>query len=268
MPKKSLPAAPVTVVTTESPLDPAWEPIRKTAEQLRSVGRLFLRGQVKLGMQLAALKKQIGVSKGKGISTSPDSGKVASWADLVKTQTGYSRQSCDEFIRLYEATTLKLKKSKKLELPAAVKKSALVLFQDVNALQLTEEQWVLVDDVIGTLTTGETQSSLMQEMGLVPKPKPMPKNKGTGDGDDEGTNEEATAGQLAFHFFEAFTSPLVNARTSPDYKKLLLALPLFSDADHPLSLTTIESEIRATLADIEDAKQTHVIPTKGREIPA
>ena len=249
-------------VTTEAPRDPAWDAVRQTASQLRAVGRLWLRGQVRLGMQLAALKKQLGLTQGVRLTTSPDSGKVLSWADLVKQETGYSRQSCDEFIRLYEATVVKLKKSKKLQLPAGLSKDAIVLFQTENALALTDAQWTQVDELIGTLTTGETQASLMQELGVVAKPKPMPKK--TGGKDEE--EDEPTAGQLAFHFFSGVASPLINARTSPDYKAMLMALPVDSDADHPLSLSTLEAEFRAALAEVIEAKQANAKPAKGRSI--
>lgn len=247
-------------VTTEAPRDPAWDAVRETSKQLHAVGRLWLRGQVRLGMQLAALKKQLGVHAGQPKKNLPDSGKYLPWAELVKQETGYSRQSCDEFIRLYEATVAKLKKAKKLELPAAVKKSALVLFQDNTSLTLTDEQWAMVDDVIGTLTTGETQASLMQELKLVPAPPKMPKKTGKGGGDDD----EETAGQMAFHFFDAVAGPLMNARTNPDYKTMLLALPVESDADHPLSLSTLEAEALALIADIREAKQASAKPARGR----
>ena len=251
-------------VTTDQPRDPAWDQVREACDQIRMAGRLFLRGQVRLGMLLAALKKQSGIHAGQPKKNSPDSGKYSPWADLVKDQTGYSRQSCDEFIRLFEATTAKLKKGKKLALPAPVKKQALVLFQSENPLSLTEEQWGIVDEVIATLTTGETQASLMQELGLVPKPPKMPKKTGG----TEGPEDEATAGQLAFHFFDAMLAPVVNARTNPDYKKLLYALPLESTEEHPLSLATWEAELRASLADVEEAKQAQAKPAKGRVINA
>jgi hypothetical protein len=180
----------------------------------------------------------------------------------VKRETGYSRQSCDEFIRLAEACKLKLKASKKLKLPAPAVKNALVIFQEETALSLTAEQWQDVDLVIGTLTTGETQASLMQELGILPKPKPMPK----GGKQPGGQDDDTTAGQLAFHFFEAMVAPMINSRTNPDYKKLLYALPLHSSDAHPLSLATLESEARAMLADIEDAKQAAAKPAKGKTI--
>lgn len=257
-----------TNITTDHPKDSRWDQVRETSEQLRACGRLFLRGQVKLGMMLAALKKDhhatSGLRGGDRKSDKiklPESGGLITWAVLVQRETGYSRQSCDEFIRLAEAAKSKLKTAKKLNLPTPVKKDAIALFRTENPLSLSDDQWALVDQVIGSLTTGETQASLMQELGLVPKPKPMP--KGTR---GSGKDEEPTAGQLAFHFFDAVAAPLINARTNPDYKKLLYALPHESTEDHPLSLATLEAEFRAALADIEEIKQSTAKPARGRTL--
>lgn len=253
---KKLPAA--AEVTTELPKDPAWDQVREVSENLKLCGRLFLRGQVKLGMLLAALKKANCSHGGNRKNQVADS---ATWSEIVTRETGYSRRQSDEFIRLYEASIAKLKTAKKLSLPAPVKKDALAIFRAENPLTLTDEQWAVVDEAIGSLTSGETQSSLLEELGIVKKPKPMPKGGGGRKGDDG-----ESAGQLAFHFFEAMTAPLINARTNPEYRKLLFALPVESDEAHPLSLATIEAEARALLADIEEARRTALKPAKGRTV--
>lgn len=252
-------------LTNSSPRLPEWDAVRETVSQITLAGRLYLRGQVKLGMLLSELKKSHGVHRGQPKKNSTESGEYLPWATIVKQETGFSRQSGDEFIRLFEASKAKLKKSNTLQLPAGAQ-DAIVLFQGESALTLTEDQWISVDELIGSLTTGETQSSLMQELGMIAKPKPMP--KGRTNPDSQGTPDEETAGQLAFMFFEAVAAPLINARTNPDYKKLLYAMPLYSDSEHPLSLATLEAEFRAALADIEDAKQASAKPVKGKVIDA
>lgn len=247
-------AAPSTLaeVTDAAPRDPAWDSARETADQIRTAGRLFLRGQVRLGMILSGLKKAHGIERGCfGKNRTPDSGDLISWPDLVLRETGYSRQSADVFIRLYESTKAKLKGSRKLSLPAPAKKDALVLFQTENPLTLTPDQWAQVDQVIASLTDGETQTSLMQELGILPKPKPMPKG---GADKNPPADPEQTAGQLAFHFFDGLGSALINTRMNPDYLKLLHALPIHSTEEHQLTLTTLETEARSLLADIERIK--------------
>ena len=249
-------------VTTSQPRDPSWDAAREAADQIRTAGRLFLRGQVRLGMILAGLKQTYGITNGKRPSTSPDSGKVTlTWPELVQQETGYSRQSADVFIRLFDATKAKLKASKKLALPAPAKKDALILFQSENPLILTPEQWDQVDQVISTLTDGQTQTSLMQELGILPKPKPMPKG-----GKGGKPHDEQTAGQLAFHFFDGLGGALINTRTSPDYLMLLHALPIESSEDAPLSLATLEREARALVADIESIKSLTAKTAKGKTI--
>lgn len=251
-------------VTTDAPKDPRWDQVRETSEHLRACGRLFLRGQVKLGLMLAALKKEHGIHRGGDQKSNGGIRQSIPWEEIVRQETGYSRRQCDEFIRLAEACKLKLKTAKKLDLPAPAKKNAIVLFQQENALSLTDEQWKDVDLVIGSLTTGETQASLMQELGLVPKPKAMPSGKK----EDPAPALDQEAGQLAFHFFDAVAAPLINARTNPDYKKLLYALPVDSSDEHPLSLSTIEAEARALLADVMEAKSAAARPAKGQVIDA
>jgi hypothetical protein len=266
---KTPPPAPLSIqqttitaaeVTTELPRDPAWDQARTAAGDCRTAGRFFLRSQVRFGMVLAALKKAHGIQRGQPKKYSADSAEYLPWDALVKQETGYSRRSCDVFIELFEKTTKKLKTDKKLALPAPARKDAIVLFQTENPLALTEQQWAQVDDIIGTLTDGETQASLMQALGIIPKAK-MPENTGK-----KGKEEGMTAGQLAFHFFEAMAGPLFNARTNPDYKMLLLALPPFSDDEHPISLGSLEAEARALLADIDEAKKATTKTGKGKLI--
>lgn len=253
-------------VTEEQPRRAEWDAVRETINQITFAGRMFVRGQVKLGMLLAGLKKAHQTNNGGGRGGDRQSmGRICPlipWEKIVLQETGFSRRSGDEFIRLYEATKVKLKKAKTLKLPAGLSKDAIVLFQSENALALTDQQWTKVDELIGTLTTGETQASLMQEIGIIAKPKAMPKKIG-GKDDEE---EEPTAGQLAFHFFEAWVSPFINARTNPDFKKLLYALPVHSDSEHPISVASLKAEIRAMLADLEEAEQSNAKPAKGRTV--
>lgn len=247
-------------LTHEQPRRSEWDTVRETVQQITFAGRMFVRGQVKLGMLLAGLKKAHGVHRGQPKKNSPDSGHLIPWAQIVRDETGFSRQSGDEFIRLFEATKVKLKKASTLNLPAG-SEDAIVLFHTENALALTDAQWSQVDDLIGTLTSGETQVSLMQQLGVIARPAKMPVKTGGKDNPDE-----PTAGQLAFHFFDGVAAPLINARTNPDYKLYLLALPLISDAENPLSLATLKAEARSLIADIEEAEQANAKPAKGKVI--
>jgi hypothetical protein len=236
-----------------SPLRPEWDAVRETTALITHHGRQFLRGQVRLGMLLAGLKKAHGIQRGGDQKSNAGIRPSIPWKDLVMAETGIERHRADEFIRLYEATCAKMKRSKTLALPEGLTREALVLFQPENALALTEDHWLAVDELIGTLTTGETQASLLTELGVIARPRSMPSSNESTKTKEE--SEEVLAGQLAFHFFEAMAAPMINARLSPDYLKLLHALPLHSTAEHPLSLATLEAEARAMLADIERVKE-------------
>ncbi|WAC21008.1 hypothetical protein OVA24_06380 [Luteolibacter sp. SL250] len=259
--EKAAAAAPVEV-TTDAPKDPAWDAVRETTRQMAGHGRMFLRCQVRIGMLLSNLKKAHGYHPGQPKKNSPDSGEYLPWPDLVKRESGYSRQSADVFIQLYEATIKKLKTGKKLDLPAEAKKQALAIFRTESALTLTEEQWQTVDSVISSATDGETQKSLLQHLKLVPEPQAMPKGGKTPGAEPE----QVTAGQLAFHFFGAVAAPLINARSNPDYKKLLMALPTDSTEEAPISLSTLEAEFRSVLADIEEIKTANLRAARGRTV--
>lgn len=257
-PSQSKSKAKAVEVEVVSDIDPDWEKVRETTKAMTGHGRMYLRCQVRLGMLLAGLKKRHGVREGRPSKNSPDSGEFPSWAKIVETESGYSRQSADVFIQMFHGTVAKLKSSKKLKLPGIAKKDALTLFQPESALELTVEQWDQVDAIITTTTNGETQKSLLQHLKLVPEPPPMPK------GTKEGKNTEPTAGQLAFFFFDPVASSLINARTNPDYKKLLHCLPVESTEETPLSLSTLEAEFRAALADIEEIKAASLKEARGR----
>ena len=186
------------------------------------------------------------------------------WGTLVERESGYSRRQADNFIRLADAFLLKVKTKKSLKINGVRKQEALTLLDPSNALSLTKEQWDDVNGIIASLTTADSMKDLMQELGLVPKPKAMPSGKK----EDPAPAPDQEAGQLAFHFFEAGFAPIINARTNPDYKKLLYALPVDSSEEHPLSLSTIEAEARALLADVMEAKSAAARPAKGQVIDA
>lgn len=261
----SNPKPAAATVTTDQPKDPRWDTVRQISSNLRDLGHKLARGPIVLGMLLAALKKEHhanGGGRGGDRKSMGGNCPLIDWPTLVERESGYSRRQADNFIRTYEAFVPKLKASKKLNLPGLTKSDALILFDSSNPLALTPEQWSQVDTIIGTLTTSETMTDLMQELGIIPKPKPMPKGSNGGKGKDD----DITAGQLAFHFFEAAAQPLFNARANPDYKKLLYALPMESDADHPLSLATLEAEFRAALADIAEVRERTAKTAKGKTI--
>jgi|GEM_PF-4778123 len=245
---------------------PAWNQVREIAGQLRSMGRLYLRGQVRLGMLLAALKKEHGNTNAGGRGGDRKSmGRICpliGWADLVERETGFSRRSADEFIRLFESTKEKLRKAKST-LPEALRKDALVLFNSANPLSIDAEHWAIIEEVIASLTTGETQASLMVELGVLPKPRAMPTGGG-GAHPKLGSSDER---QMAFVFFDMAFAPIFNARQTSDWQALLYELPAYSTSEDLISLDTLANECRAVLADIAQVQADQAKaakPTQGR----
>lgn len=239
---------------------PEWATVRTTLATVRDLGRRYLYGQVWLGWQLATLKishDSVGSGRRK---ESGQSGHFKSWAETVEAETGLPRRTADRLISLFDATKAKLKRVKS----PIIARGTLIVFERENPLLVPDDERNDLMDIIASLCDGETQASLMQELGVIPKPKPMPK----GGGVPKPHDPEETAGQLAFMFFSEIASGMVNTRTNPDYKKLLLALPLYSDSEHPLSLATLRAETEALLADIKEAEKAATTPAQGRVIKA
>lgn len=241
-----------------------WETVRSGLATVEALGKTYLLGKAFVGWQLSVLKSQncrIGAGRPKN---SAESAELISWPELVERETGLKRRAADELIRVWEAG---LAKHKRLRGP--LKTTALIQYlgsTDPLALAADSTQAADFIDHFSSILDGETAASLMAELGVIPKPLPMPKP--TGGTKPKGGSE--TAGQLAFHFFEAMVAPVINARTNPNYKKLLFALPLTSDDDHPISLATMKAEAKALLADIEDAERAAIQhsarPAKGRTL--
>lgn len=233
-------------------IDPAWEGVRQTIQAVRATGRAYLFGQAWLGWQLAMLKKQHGVAHGSNKTPSGQFGRTVAWDKIVEHESGLSRRTADRFIALFEATQAKLKRKKK---GAPANPNALALFKTENPLALPPEQREALQDVIASLCDGETQASLMQELGVVPKPPPMPKGGLRGDG-------KYSVEQLAFDFFEGPASAIMRARANKDYKKLLYILPAVTDQEGKVSLVMLRDETQAMLDDIHEAMAKHAKPAK------
>jgi hypothetical protein len=247
----------ITSIQGNTPSTPAeiptatitWQTLRSSIETVRAHGRAYLVGQVWLGWQINHLKEEhrkAGGGHGGDRRSSRQSGDLKSWAEIVKQETGLPDRTADRLTELYHAALAKLKR---VQTPLTAK-ATLLAFREENPLSIVADEASELREVILSLVEGETQKSLLSELGVIPKAKPMPKATQAKASTDPGQ----TAGQLAFHFFDAVAAPLINARTNPDYQKLLYSLPFESDEENPLSLATLEAEFRAALADIEAVK--------------
>jgi hypothetical protein len=233
-----------------------WDTLRAGIAQVKSIGKTYLMGQCWLGWQLSTLKKQHGVREGRPSKNSANLAEFRTWSELVRDETGLSDRTADRFIKLFEATLAKLKRTK----GALIGKAALLAFEREDPLTVLQDDANELREIIASLCDGETQGSLMQELGIVPKVT-IPTNPG-----GERKKLDCTAGQLAFFFFETIAAPMTSARMNPDYKMMLLSLPMHPTEEIPVSLVTLEAETRAMLADIEEAKATHAKAARGRTL--
>ena len=245
----------IAEVTADAPKDPAWDGIRRTIASVRSAGRAYLFGQAWLGWQLSCLKKEHGTTRGGDRKSISQVGRLIPWPEIVEKESGLSSRTADRFIQLFEATKAKLKRAKK---DAPVNKTALILLQSENPLALPPEQREALQDVISSLCDGETQASLMRELGVVPTPAAPPA------GPKKKADAKLSNEQLAFDFFDGPASAIVRARAAKDYKTLLYMLPATTDQEGKVSLVFMRDEVAAMLEDINEALAAHAKPAKSK----
>jgi hypothetical protein len=245
-----------TEITTTAQV--TWETLRQSLGTVQILGKRYLLGKAFLGWQLSVLKAQHHASGGGRGGDRKSMGEIRpliTWAELVTKEAGLQKRTADELIRLWEAA---LARHKRLRGPAENRKLLSYLdTTDALTIQGGEEAAEFADH-FSYILDGETAANLMQELGVIPKPLPMPEKKGG----KKDKDTDITAGQLAFHFFDGLGASLINTRMNPQYLKLLHALPIQSTEEHPLSLTTLETEARALLADIEKIKSAAAKPAR------
>ena len=136
-------------------------------------------------------------------------------------------------------------------------KAALALLKSGNPLAVTDAERAPLRDVISSLCVGETQGSLMQELGVVPTPA-MPVKAAK----QKPEEEKLSDAELALHHWETAASALFKAREG-NGSKLLHVLPPVSSEPGQLSLTFLLAEAEAFAADVKAALAAHAKPAKG-----
>lgn len=246
-----------TEITTTAQV--TWETLRQSLGTVQILGKRYLLGKAFLGWQLSVLKAQhhaAGGGRGGDRKSMGEIRPLITWAELVTKEAGLQKRTADELIRLWEAAVAR---HKRLKGPAENRKLLSYLdTTDALTIQGGEEAAEFADH-FAYILDGETASNLMQELGVIPKPLPMPSRGRDG---SQNRPSDQTAGQLAFHFFDGVAASLINTRMNPQYLKLLHALPIQSTEEQPLSLTTLETEARALLADIEKIKSAAAKPAR------
>ena len=242
--------APVEVVSPEDAIALGWHTARNTLAATKHHGRLFIVGQVLLGLQLPFLKKALGFQNGGNRrSESQRETLIESWEDHLNSELGITKSTAYRFETLAHAARNRVKR-------LGGQNHLLGLFEK-SPSDLDEEALKTLEALVEKITDGQTQKSLLQELALVKKP-----SKGNG-GHHPGDEDEEDDEQLAFDFFRPIITSLAEARVNKAFDHSLSALPLHGDeeADNP-GLLDLQNHLEATLHEVKTVIKSKRKPKK------
>ncbi len=252
--------APLALTGESKP--PDWTRARTILAGIKTCLRLSLAGQVLLGMELLAIKTELGFvgRKRRGPSLEPNDSVLKclnrTWENWCKAELGISPDGADNFIACYEAAKVRVKKL------GGDKQLAGLL--ETHPAKLTEESHKILSGMVDKLVWGETQKSLLEELRLV-------KFQATltgGDTTKDKTKGTLTVEQGTFAFFSPIPATIAkldkaiaNIRVAPDFQGYLHALPLNSASPDQVSLSSLKAmiagllsgDLSKTLGDIDAA---------------
>ena len=249
-------------------LHPGWETARTLLAGVKQALRVSLAGQVLLGQELASLKKDLGFHHGnnqhgrigQAVSSSP-----ATWMEWVKQELDVSSRTADRWIEMFDAAKARVKKigvtpdliggTKKLEL----------LFTSRPSTMADEDREKL-QQVVERLTFGSTQSELLEELRLVKKHDSSGIGGDTSKHKKEQPSEGQKMAQLAFIFLRPLADTLHGLRTNPDREAFLHTIQIASGDENEITLTSLENDLEAALADVRKAKKDRMKLTPGKVI--
>ena len=245
-----------TEITTE--LHPAWDNARNLLAGIKQALRISLAGQVLLGQELHNLKKDLGFQRGNNqhgriAQSGPSSPQT--WAEWVKQELGVSRQTADRCIEMFEAAKARVKKIGVTgDLPGGSKKLALMF--DSRPSTMADEDREKLQSVVERLVFGSTQAELLEELKLVKR------HDTSGLGGDTSAHRkdhpDLTVEQLSFTFLVPSFTDTRKLLLTAELPTYLVNLPLDSDNDDELSLTSLETQHRMMLDEILTAKANKI----------
>jgi hypothetical protein len=248
-------------------LHPAWDTARNILAGIQQALRISIAGQVLLGQELKTLKKDLGfVHGGDRRSSAHDEHLIhQTWAEWVKSELGLSRPTADRMIEMFDAARARLKKiSHTADLPGGTKKLALLF--DARPSTMADEDREKLQQVIERITDGASQKELLEELRLVKR------HDSSGIGGDTSAHKKPKPsdaeimGQLAFTFLRPLADTLHGLRTNPDREAYYHTIPITSGDDSEITLTSLENDLEAALADVRKAKKDRMKPTTGKVI--
>jgi len=248
-------------------LHPAWDTARTLLAGIKQALRISLAGQVLLGQELHTLKKDLGFRHGGDRKSSDQSGHLIdlTWPEWVKQELGLSRTTADRMIETFEAARARVKKiGVTPDLPGGTKK--LELLFTARPSTMADEDREKLQQVVERLTFGSTQSELLEELRLVKKHDSSGIGGDTSKHKKEQPSESQKMAQLAFIFLRPLADTLHGLRTNPDREAFLHTIQIASGDENEITLTSLENDLEAALADVRKAKKDRMKPTTGKVI--
>jgi hypothetical protein len=244
---------------------PDWSRARAILEGVKTAARLTIVGQVLLGQELLTLKTELGFVGSGRRKEKPQLAVFKSlnrtWENWCKAELGISPDTADRLIDTFEAAKVRVKKLGGSPM--------LIGLLDAAPAKLDDEKRKILAGLVDKLVWGESQSSLLEELRIFKRHAAL----AGGDTTKKDDKKETQAQQLAFAFFSPIPATItklertfLNLRHGPDYKAYLMTLPLTSSRDGEISLTSLESTLKAaiegdlakTLEDIRAAKDARM----------
>lgn len=264
---KTKPAAQSDLIATSEIHDPAeahaeaWDRARNVLQGIKTALRMSLAGQVLIGQELEALKKDLGFMGSGRRKEKPHDGAFKSlnrtWDQWCASELGIGSTTADRWIDCYDAAKLRIKK-----LGGQAK---FINLLSTPPAKMTDEDRNILSGVVDKLVWGDTQKDLLEELKIAKTHHSLT----GGDTTASKPPKETQVQQLAFAFFSPIPQRISKltktigsiTNCGRDYQKFLASLELTSSDPADLTLTRLESELETLLTgDIQtllrDIKQT------------
>ncbi len=248
--------------------DPAWDNARLYYRAVRTTGRQFLVSQICLGWELSDKKKALGFNHGGDRKSSGQVGHLIgkTWEEYIHAEIdpNLARRTADRFIQVFDGFREKAPKKLLAGFTANAKRSLITTLSKPPG-SLTAKERATIETAIAKCSDGETQRSLLEELGLVKCHKPLTGGDTSGSKKPKPTDAELM-GQLAFKFFQPIAEGLHSMRSTPDSEAYLHTIPITSAEEDEISLTSLERDLEAALHDVRTAKKARMKPAAGKVI--
>jgi len=219
-------------------LPASWERARQILFGIKQHLRLSIAGQALLGMELLALKKELGfLGRGGDRKSNRQNVALKTWEKWVSDELTICERTADRMIDCYEAVRLRLKKLSGM--PALIG----ILAKAPADLCAIERQ--TLEAAVSSVTDGCYQKELLEELRLVKR-----HDNGIGGDTSQFPRHKKDMGQIVFAFFSDFSKGLRRICTNPDRQAYFEILA----SEKPIELQDMEISLETALAEIKVAR--------------